>query len=750
MVRADRAMDRSDLSHGRARHRRFGRCFARPIDFLLTMALAAAMLVLAFDLVERLRRTVRQRLPPPDSAARLDDLRSHAARRRRRWSRCCSSATRCCSATRSPRRRSMRCTFRCTRSSRRASPLPSADPRAGGRLLGRHRRGRADDAAVANAARGRHRARRRSRCRRFPFSSSRFFRARSAQRRRRFRRCRRHSPGLACLSLAWAMAWARPRYRHASQALRLFAGALVLLIPAFVLYPSVHHFADRGLRRLIEEEYARQANDQRPELQQKLQTVLQQIDAARDSESRGAAARRSRTPSNPHSSCGRKRTSPPSGSRLRSSCTVAEGRLDQPVRPEPARLRLDDAALARAELRLGDLRGSVARSDPRSAACFTPAAASATANSDTPTGGSIVVNVMLDYDDAAVHHGAQSVQRADSPGRHAAAGRHGGPLGAVCRVRVGTRIALLVEHARVAARRHAARRHRAVAAAVLDDDERRRATLLDLHPERPRRHLRHRVSCHHAHRSSDQPCRAGDARRPHLCRAADARVVGVGARRHDRRRRAARCCARFAPASTASCFSRSSRPPCCRSWCSRSRPARSSSCSSNRACSPMPSASPPWHNASSRSTWRCRSGTSAPSPSDDIMVWLSRAIDQDVNIYRGPTLRATSERDLFDSGLLPERTPGARVSRDRDRSPVEPRRPGSRSARFRTCSRRRRCGSRKGARFSPCRSRCASRKSIARSTRSTAACCSRPCCSRCSARRSATTWPSASAIPSIG
>ena len=46
------------------------------------------------------------------------------------------------------------------------------------------------------------------------------------------------------------------------------------------------------------------------------------------------------------------------------------------------------------------------------------------------------------------------------------------------------------------------------------------------------------------------------------------------------------------------------------------------------------------------------------SPSDDIMVWLSRAIDQDVNIYRGPTLRATSERDLFDSGLLPERTPG--------------------------------------------------------------------------------------------
>jgi signal transduction histidine kinase len=46
------------------------------------------------------------------------------------------------------------------------------------------------------------------------------------------------------------------------------------------------------------------------------------------------------------------------------------------------------------------------------------------------------------------------------------------------------------------------------------------------------------------------------------------------------------------------------------------------------------------------------------APDDDIMVWLSRAIDQDVNIYEGPMLLATSERDLFTSGLLPERTPG--------------------------------------------------------------------------------------------
>jgi nitrogen fixation/metabolism regulation signal transduction histidine kinase len=43
--------------------------------------------------------------------------------------------------------------------------------------------------------------------------------------------------------------------------------------------------------------------------------------------------------------------------------------------------------------------------------------------------------------------------------------------------------------------------------------------------------------------------------------------------------------------------------------------------------------------------------------SDDVMVWISQVIDQDVNIFLGPQLVATSERDLFESGLLPTRTP---------------------------------------------------------------------------------------------
>ena len=52
-----------------------------------------------------------------------------------------------------------------------------------------------------------------------------------------------------------------------------------------------------------------------------------------------------------------------------------------------------------------------------------------------------------------------------------------------------------------------------------------------------------------------------------------------------------------------------------------------------------------------------RGGERLPPASDDVMIWISQVIDQDVNIFRGPDLLATSERDLFASGLLPTRTP---------------------------------------------------------------------------------------------
>jgi signal transduction histidine kinase len=46
-----------------------------------------------------------------------------------------------------------------------------------------------------------------------------------------------------------------------------------------------------------------------------------------------------------------------------------------------------------------------------------------------------------------------------------------------------------------------------------------------------------------------------------------------------------------------------------------------------------------------------------PALDDDLLVWLSRVIDQDVNVFEGAQLVATSERDLFASGLLPTRIP---------------------------------------------------------------------------------------------
>jgi signal transduction histidine kinase len=53
-----------------------------------------------------------------------------------------------------------------------------------------------------------------------------------------------------------------------------------------------------------------------------------------------------------------------------------------------------------------------------------------------------------------------------------------------------------------------------------------------------------------------------------------------------------------------------------------------------------------------------RRGAEGVAPfGDDVMVWISQLINQDVNIFDGPELFATSERDLFASGLLPTRTP---------------------------------------------------------------------------------------------
>src|SRR5262249_57793801 len=47
------------------------------------------------------------------------------------------------------------------------------------------------------------------------------------------------------------------------------------------------------------------------------------------------------------------------------------------------------------------------------------------------------------------------------------------------------------------------------------------------------------------------------------------------------------------------------------------------------------------------------------APTDDVMVGIGQIIHQHVNLFEGSQLKATSQRDLFESGLLPMRTPAA-------------------------------------------------------------------------------------------
>jgi signal transduction histidine kinase len=51
--------------------------------------------------------------------------------------------------------------------------------------------------------------------------------------------------------------------------------------------------------------------------------------------------------------------------------------------------------------------------------------------------------------------------------------------------------------------------------------------------------------------------------------------------------------------------------------------------------------------------------TTQESTTDDVTVWIRQVIGQDVNLFQGADLVATSQRDLFDSGLLPTRTPAS-------------------------------------------------------------------------------------------
>ena len=462
--------------------------------------------------------------------------------------------------------------------------------------------------------------------------------------------------GLACLSLAWAMAWARPRYRHASQALRLFTGALVLLIPAFVLYPSVHHFADRGLRRLIEEEYARQAKDQRPELHAKLQTVLQQIDAL-EIPHLTVPARTQPGASNPAFELWAKTNL--ATERLASSLELydAAGRLEG----RRFALNLPDYVSTAQTWREPSCdweifeEASLFGSEERR--LFHAGRGICAANSDTPTGGSIVVNVMLDYETlpfiAPRNPYNELIRPADTLPPEGAAGR------SVQFVVYGWgRGSLYSSNARTF---------------PLDD------TLLGVIAQSRRPFWTTMSDGERDYSTYIQNDRAGIyvigfpvvTRVDHLINLAElTTLVGLtyvvlltlawsvsalgGTAAASGRALLREIRASFYRKLFLAFLAASVLPVMVLALATRTffELQLESSVQSDavRVAAVAQRVIEEYVALQERDA--------GASPSDDIMVWLSRAIDQDVNIYRGPALRATSERDLFDSGLLPERTPG--------------------------------------------------------------------------------------------
>jgi signal transduction histidine kinase len=71
----------------------------------------------------------------------------------------------------------------------------------------------------------------------------------------------------------------RSRVRHASQAARMFALLLVLLVPALAMYPSLFAFATAAKERLVATDYGPQALGQRERLKEQLQQTVDEIDA---------------------------------------------------------------------------------------------------------------------------------------------------------------------------------------------------------------------------------------------------------------------------------------------------------------------------------------------------------------------------------------------------------------------------------------------------------------------------------------
>ena len=84
---------------------------------------------------------------------------------------------------------------------------------------------------------------------------------------------------LAAIAAVGIARWVIPRYRHAAQGTRLTVAYLSLAVPSLALYPAVVAFDHAAVERRIESRYAAQALDHRDDLRDRLRRSLEQIDA---------------------------------------------------------------------------------------------------------------------------------------------------------------------------------------------------------------------------------------------------------------------------------------------------------------------------------------------------------------------------------------------------------------------------------------------------------------------------------------
>ena len=218
-----------------------------------------------------------------------------------------------------------------------------------------------------------------------------------------------------------------------------------------------------------------------------------------------------------------------------------------------------------------------------------------------------------------------------------------------------------------------------------------------------------------------------------------------------RRPAAARCCARCARASTASCSSRSWPAPSCRSSILAIADADLLRDAVRGPASRKPRRRrPPSRSGWSRTTRRCSSAAPAAldadrRPDHGARRPRHRSGRQPLRSRRSCRRRASATCSR--RSCCPTRTPGRRLSAAscsigcRPSSAIEDDRRLPLSAGGRARPRRRPRGHRHRAADAPA----AGDRAADRRARS-AACCRRPCCSSCSGRRSATGWPSGSPI----